>query len=200
MRKLKESFYTRPDVILISRKLLGKHLFTRINGKLTGGMIVETEAYAGPEDRASHAYGNRRTRRTETMFQRGGIAYVYFCYGMYYLLNVVTNTRDIPHAILIRAIEPTHGIPVMLKRRSKLHLDRSVAGGPGALCQSLGIDTRHDRTPLTGNTIWIADSGYHIPASRIVASPRVGVAYAGPHAKRPWRFRIKDSPWTSKAP
>jgi len=199
MAKLRSSFFLQPDVLRISRKLIGKYLFTR-TGKsgITGGMIVETEAYAGPEDRASHAHGNRRTKRTEVMFHNGGIAYVYLCYGMYPLFNVVTNVENIPHAILVRAIMPTHGMGIMLRRRGKDRLDRSVAGGPGALCKALGIDLRHNGEKLTGRSVWIEDRGTRIAASRIIAGPRVGVSYAGSHAKRPWRFRIKNCPWTSK--
>jgi len=188
-----------PDVVKTSRQLLGKYIFTRIGRfGVTGGMIVETEAYAGPGDRASHAYGNRRTRRTETMYKKGGIAYVYLCYGMYPLFNIVTNQEGIPHAILIRAIQPTHGIPAMLKRRKKARLNRSVAGGPGALCLALGIDLRHNGEKLTGDRIWLEDRDNAPKRLPILATPRVGVEYAGSHAKRPWRFRIKKNPWTSK--
>ncbi|MDD4869982.1 MAG: DNA-3-methyladenine glycosylase [Kiritimatiellae bacterium] len=199
MPKIKQSFFTRPDVIQISRELLGKYLFTKIGKSIiTGGMIVETEAYAGPEDRASHAHGNRRTKRTEPMFHRGGIAYVYLCYGMYPLFNIVTNVENIPHAILVRAIQPTYGTAVILKRRNKTKLDRSVAGGPGALCKALGINLGHNGEKLTGRNIWLEDRDCILKTSQIVASPRVGVDYAGSHAKRPWRFRIKNNPWTSK--
>jgi len=198
MPKLTSSFYTRHDVTAIARQLLGKHLFTNLHGEgITGGVIVETEAYAGPEDRASHAYRGRRTRRTEVMFHSGGVAYVYLCYGMHALLNVVTHGEGVPHAVLIRAIQPTHGIAVMLRRRSRKTLDCALTAGPARLTRSLGIDTGHNGTPLTGNRIWIEDRGDAVPAADVVASPRVGVAYAGPHAKRPWRFRIRDNPWTS---
>lgn len=199
MSVIKQSFFTQPNVIEISKQLLGKYLFTKIGrSEITGGIITETEAYAGPEDRASHAYGNRRTRRTETMFKRGGVAYIYLCYGMYPLFNIVTNTVNIPHAILIRAIQPTHGIPVILKRRKKTKLDRSVAGGPGMLCLALGIDLRHNGEDLTGKRIWLEARNNILKRSQIKASPRIGVEYAGSHAKRPWRFRIKNNQWTSK--
>lgn len=198
MPRIRQSFFTRPDVLEISRQLLGKHLFTKIGRTITGGIITETEAYAGPEDRASHAYGNRRTRRTETMFKRGGVAYVYLCYGMYPLFNIVTNMENMPHAILIRAIQPTHGIPAMLRRRNKAKLDRSVACGPGALCLALGIDLRHNGENLSGNRIWLEERDRDLQTSQIKASHRIGVEYAGSHARRPWRFRMKNSPWTSK--
>ena len=199
MAKLKLSFYRQTNVAQISRDLIGKYLFSRIgNAGITGGIIVETEAYAGPTDKASHAYRNRRTKRTEVMFSKGGVAYVYLCYGMYPLLNIVTNDKGIPHAILLRAIQPTHGIPTMLKRRGKANMDRSVAGGPGVLCKALGVDLSHNGEKLTGNTIWVEDRGNAVKKSQITASPRVGVDYAGTHAKWPWRFRIKNSQWTSK--
>ena len=198
MPKLKPSFYIRRDVTLIARQLLGKRLFTNLHDEgITGGIIVETEAYAGPEDRASHAYGNRRTRRTEMMFHQGGVAYVYLCYGMHSLLNVVTHGEGIPHAVLIRAVQPTHGIAAMLKRRGRKALDYTLTAGPACLTQALGIDMRHNGTALTGNRIWIEDRGDGVPSRHIVAGRRVGVAYAGPHAKRPWRFRVRDNPWTS---
>lgn len=187
-------------MVAISRELLGKYLFTRLPGQpLTGGRIVETEAYAGPEDRASHAHGNRRTARTEVMFRGGGVVYVYFCYGMHDMLNVVTNAEGVPHAILIRAIEPTHGIETMLRRRGKARLDRSLTSGPARVTRALGIDRRHNGTALDGPPIWIEDRGETATDAEIVAGPRVGVAYAGPHAKRLWRFRVRNSQWTSRA-
>ncbi|MFC1497149.1 DNA-3-methyladenine glycosylase [Verrucomicrobiota bacterium] len=210
MRKLQRSFFLRSNVILISTHLIGKYLFTQLhpcgcaeqsrsrNAK-TGGMIVEVEAYAGPQDRASHAYGNRRTKRTEIMYSKGGVAYVYLCYGIHSLFNIVTNVEDIPHAILVRAIQPTHGISTMLKRRKKKKNDRSIAGGPGALTQALGIDTSHNGAKLSGNQIWLEDRDVVIPPAQIEALPRVGIDYAGKDAKRPWRFRIKNNPWTSNA-
>lgn len=205
MPSLPRGFYLRSDVVKISRELLGKVLYTRLPGpagrrQLTGGVIVETEAYAGPEDRASHAFGNRRTARTEVMFHRGGIAYVYLCYGIHSLLNVVTHSEGIPHAILIRAIEPTRGRPTMLRRR---HMEGPVVprltAGPGALSQAMGIDPSLSGETLDGPRLWIEDQGIEVLPEAIVASPRVGVAYAGLHAARPWRFRVKDSPWTSPA-
>ncbi len=200
MPRLATSFYLGNDVVALSRALLGKLLCTRSGGsELTGGVIVETEAYAGPEDRASHAHGNRCTRRTAVMFQRGGVAYVFLCYGMHALFNVVTNVEGIPHAVLIRAIQPVRGVATMLRRRDRTHLDRAVAGGPGALSQALGITVADTGADLVrGRTIWIEDAPAVAPAD-IIASPRVGVAYAGEHAGRPWRFRIRNSPWTSPA-
>jgi DNA-3-methyladenine glycosylase len=198
MAKLSLAFYRRPDVVAVSRALLGKYLFTRIGGAtITGGRIVETEAYAGPADRASHAYGNRRTARTETMFRGGGVAYVYLCYGLHAMLNVVTGGADVPHAILIRAIEPTHGVDRMRARRRRERVDRTLAGGPGMLTEALGITTRDDGVELTGSRIWIENRGEAVRADEMVAGPRVGVAYAGVDASLPWRFRVRDCSWTS---
>ena len=200
MARLKRAFFLRSDVVQISRDLLGKYLFTRLPGAaVTGGRIVETEAYAGPVDRASHAYGNRRTARTEVMFHAGGVAYVFFLYGRHSLLNVVTNVAGVPHAILLRAIEPTRGIATMLRRRGLRRLDRTLTAGPGRLTKALGIDTRHDGLSLLGKVIWIEDRGEAVPGDQLRASPRIGVHYAGPDAALPWRFRIRNSMWTSSA-
>jgi len=194
---LPETYYHHSDVLFLAQDLLGKRLYTLLDGVLTGGAIVETEAYRGPEDRASHAYNNHRTQRNEAMYQQGGITYVYLCYGIHNLFNIVTYTKDIPHAILIRAIEPLEGIDMMLKRRNKTRLDRSVAGGPGALCQALKIDRSLNAIPLNGSPVWIEKGAAYTP-HQIIASPRIGVDYAQEDALLPWRFRVKDSPWTSR--
>ena len=199
MPKLPLSFYLREDVVQISKDLLGKFLFTKTGGKLTGGMIVETEAYGGATDRASHAFNYRRTKRTEVFYEKGGVAYVYLCYGIHHLFNVITNEKDIPHAILIRAIEPTVGVEVMMKRRRKEKLDFSLTAGPGSLSEALGIKTHHTGTSLRENIVFIEDIGIKISDKKIIASPRVGVQYAKEHAKLPWRFRVKDNEWTSRA-
>lgn len=178
------SFYQRDDVVLIAKELIGKKLFSTIGGELTGGIIIETEAYRGPDDRACHAYNNRRTARTEVMFQNGGIAYVYLCYGMHHLLNVVTSRVDNPHAVLIRAITPTQGIETMMKRRKRTPL----TNGPGALCQALGITREHNGLPFDQHPLLIeeGDVGPH----KILATPRIGVEYAKEDAKLPWRFLL----------
>lgn len=197
-KKLPRSFYTRDDVVSISRELLGKRLFTRKDGVLAGGLITETEAYRGPEDRASHAFGGRRTKRTETMYAQGGTAYVYLCYGIHHLFNVVTNKKDTPHAVLIRAIKPLTGIETMLRRRRKVNVERALTTGPGSMSQALGITTALTGTDLLGNTIWIEDSEFSLSANQIVSSRRIGVDYAGEHAERLWRFTIKENMWVSK--
>lgn len=193
------AFYRSADVVRISRDLLGQYLFTRIGGRtVTGGRIVETEAYAGATDRASHAYGNRCTRRTAVMYEAGGVAYVYLCYGLHALFNIITSVEGIPHAVLIRALEPTHGIPVMLKRRRKARLDRTLTAGPGALAQALGIAVRHSGQSLQGNEIWL-EQGIELRLGQVISTTRVGVDYAGADAQRPWRFRVRASAWTSLA-
>lgn len=199
MTKLPISYYQQDDVLKLSRQLLGKRIFTNIDHQLTGGLIVETEAYKAPDDKASHAYGMRRTKRNEIMYQAGGCIYVYICYGLYPLLNVVTNREGIPHAILIRAIEPLAGIEIMLQRRRKTKLLRNLTGGPGALAQALGISKQHNGLSLFSPQIWIEDENESLCENLIVASPRVGIDYAGEDAKLPWRFRLKDNPWTSPA-
>lgn len=185
---LPAEYYLNEDVLVLSRDLLGKYLFTKIDGIITGGMIIETEAYRGPEDRASHAYGGRRTARNEVMYSSGGVSYVYLCYGIHYLFNIVTNRVDTPHAILVRAIQPEVGIEMMLIRRKKQKIDSTLTSGPGSLTQALGIKIIHNGLPLAGPAIWIEDR--KIKPAHIIASPRVGIDYAGPDAALPWRFRI----------
>jgi DNA-3-methyladenine glycosylase len=200
MPKIPLSYYRQKDVVAISRDLLGKYLFTNIDGKgITGGIIVETEAYAGAIDKASHAHGNRRTKRTEVMFGEGGVSYVYLIYGFHNMFNIITNEAGTPHAILVRAIEPTDGIEIMLRRRGMAKAERKLTGGPGVLCEALGITRDHNGLPLDGDVVWLEDRGLTFPKKQIIASPRVGIAYAEEDAHHPWRFRVKDSPWTSPA-
>lgn len=199
MKKLPLDFYQQENIFEISQQLLGKYLFTNFEHQLTGGIIVETEAYRGEEDRASHAFGGRRTARNEVLYHEGGHCYVYLCYGLHHLLNIVTNQKGIPHGVLIRAIEPTTGIETMLKRRGASTLRYTLTAGPGALTKALGITTRENGTPLNSNAIWIEDRGIVIPSHDIIASPRVGIDYAKEHAQLHWRFRIKGNPWTSRA-
>jgi DNA-3-methyladenine glycosylase len=188
MRRLEADFYLREDVVQVARELLGKALCTRIGGRLTSLTITETEAYRGPGDRASHAYGNRRTRRTEPMFDRGGVAYVYLCYGIHHLFNVVTGPADVPHAVLVRAGTPIEGRDAMLARRGAGTPDRRLLAGPGSLSRALGITTGLTGANLLGSQVWIADQGLDPASSSIEAGPRVGIDYAGEDALLPWRF------------
>jgi DNA-3-methyladenine glycosylase len=195
--KLSREFYTRSNVLTVARELLGKLLVVPArDGKRTSGIIVETEAYRGPQDRASHAYGGRRTNRTETMYGIGGTVYVYFVYGMYNQFNIVTNVNDIPHAVLIRAVEPVGGIELMRKRRHG-QSDHNLTNGPGKLCIALGIDRKLDRADLLGNEVWL-EEGQSVPRSRIVSGPRIGIDYAEEWIDRPWRFWIKNNPFVSR--
>ncbi|MDR3132760.1 MAG: DNA-3-methyladenine glycosylase [Prevotellaceae bacterium] len=188
--KLPASFYTRPDVVQISKELLGKTLCTRFGGQLTKAVITETEAYAGVTDRASHAYGGRRTKRTEIMFREGGHAYIYLCYGMYSLFNVVTNAAGIPHAVLIRGARACSGIEIMLQRTGKTKPTGDLLSGPGKLAKAMGLHYSQTGTPLAGSTIWIEDSGTVIPPEAITVTPRIGVGYAAEDALLPYRFLI----------
>ena len=199
--QLLQDFYLQEDVVQIARDLLGKFLVTYIDGERSVGKIVETEAYRGPEDKASHAYSNRRTARTEIMFAEGGAAYVYLCYGIHHLFNVVTNVRDVPHAVLIRALEPVENVELMLLRRGMSQLKPNLTAGPGALAQAMGIRTLHSGISLITkeSLIKIEDRGCRIDEQDIIASARVGVGYAQEWAAIPWRFRLKNSIWTSKA-
>lgn len=192
-KKLGAAFYTRSDVVQISRDLLGKVLCTRIGGELTEAVIVETEAYAGVHDKASHAYGGRRTKRTEVMFWEGGHAYIYLCYGMYSLFNVVTNVEGVPHAVLIRGAAPLTGLDCMLARLKKTTPAPNLLIGPGKLAKALGLHYSLTGTPLSGNMIWIEDRGIEVPANTITATPRIGVAYAGADAALPYRFVRREA-------
>jgi len=194
MSKLPVDFYQGDDVLLISRELLGKVLCTNFHGKLTSGIIVETEAYAGVTDKASHAYGGRRTKRTETMYAKGGSAYVYLCYGIHQLFNIVTNKENIPHAVLIRAIQPRDGIEIMLQRRNKKKIDHTLTSGPGSLTRALGITVKNSGTFLMDNLIWLEDQNINYTNQDILATPRVGVQYAGKDTQNPWRFQIENNP------
>jgi DNA-3-methyladenine glycosylase len=182
MKKLSPAFYLRKNVVSISKALLGKLLVTNFENELTAGRIVEVEAYNGIVDKASHSYGGRRTARTEIMYAAGGIAYVYLCYGIHHLFNIVTNIPGTPHAILIRAIEPVKGTALMLERMKKKQLDYSVGRGPGNVSKALGISTKHTGLSLLNNDIFIADDGMFVKRSQIIATPRIGVDYAAEDA------------------
>lgn len=197
MKKLAEEFYRRVDVLQIAKELLGKVLVTTFKTIETSGRIVEVEAYNGVADKASHAYGGRRTQRTEVMYAAGGVAYVYLCYGMHHLFNVITHTKDVPHAILIRAIAPLTGIDEMLKRRKKLKADYTLTKGPGSVAQALGIKVAHTATSLIDNEIFIADDGFRYPETNIGTSARIGVDYAGADSLLPYRFYVKGSKYVS---
>lgn len=197
-KKLPTDFYERDDVVQISRELIGKVLCSNINGIFTSGIIVEAEAYNGRTDRACHAYPEIRTPRTSILYEHPGAAYVYLCYGIHHLFNIVTNRKGLADAILIRGLEPLEGIEHMLKRRGKVNLQPSLTNGPGKLTQAMGITTHHYGTDLQGDKIWIEDRGLRYDESQIVSAARIGVDYAGEDAFLPWRFYLKNSKWVSK--
>ena len=195
MKKLGLAFYRQEDVVTTAKQLLGKILVTQLDGVRTSGIITETEAYAGINDKASHAWNNRRTKRTEIMYIPGGVVYVYLCYGIHYLFNVITNVADVPHAVLIRAIEPVDGIDAMKARYGKT--PPLFTAGPGSLSKALGINSILNGASLTGNKVWIEHAD-EIPDNMIVARSRVGVQYAAEDAYLPYRFSIKGNKWVSK--
>ena len=194
-------FYEREDVVQISKDLLGKKLVTQIDGIRTSGIIVETEAYRGADDKACHAYPNKLTKRTQPMFLAGGHCYVYLIYGIHHLFNIVTGPEGMANAVLIRAIAPEEGLDMMLKRRNMSKLEPRLTAGPGVAAAALGITTQYTglRIVDSNNLIWVEASGNKVTESQMVASPRVGVGYAEECALWNWRFRIKGSKWTSKA-
>ncbi len=196
--KLPFSYYQNQDVLFLAKDLLGKVLFTKVNGEVTAGIIVETEAYFGVLDKASHAFGGRRTNRTEPMYNEGGIAYVYLCYGIHHLFNIVSSVKDEPHAVLVRAIEPLTGKEIMEARRKMPSSKAAISSGPGSVAKALGIDHAFNRKELTGEEIWIEDHGIRYNAEEIAATPRVGVAYAGEDTFLPWRFFVRGNKYVSK--
>lgn len=195
---LPRDFYAQPT-LHVARQLLGTTLVRRmVAGGEMRGRIVETEAYIGPEDSASHAHLNRFTARTAVMFGPAGHAYVYLTYGMHHMLNVVTEAEGFPAAVLVRALEPVEGLELMQARRAGRPL-REVANGPGKLCQALAIDRAlngHDL--IRGSELWI-EPGVEITDSAVARTPRIGIDYSEPeHREAPWRFTIRDSRWLSR--
>jgi len=200
MAILPRDYYLSEDVLALSKDLLGKYLVSNIGSKPSAGIIVETEAYRAPDDKACHAYANKRTPRTETMFAIGGTSYVYICYGIHNLFNIVTGPKDVAHAILIRAIEPTDGLVVMEKRRNMSIAKKESCNGPGKFTRCMAITKKHNGLDLTNkkSDLVIEDRGLKIKSSQIIAGPRVGMSTAEECSHWPWRFRIKDNKWTSK--
>jgi DNA-3-methyladenine glycosylase len=195
--KLPREFYTRSNVVTVARELLGKLLVVPArNGTRVSGKVVEVEAYRGPQDRAAHSFGGRRTQRTETMYRIGGTAYVFFVYGMYYQFNVVTNVVDIPHAVLVRAVEPVEGIELMRRRRHG-QTDHNLTNGPGKLSIAMAIDRKLDAADLLGDRVWL-EEGQNLPRSKIASGPRIGIDYAEEWIHKPWRFWIKDNSFVSR--
>jgi len=197
MKKLPLSFYKRKDVVAIAKGLLGKIIVTGFDGVITSGRIVETEAYVAHVDKASHAFGGRRTPRNEHMYAHPGTAYVYICYGMHQMFNVVTNDKDIPDAVLVRAVEPLDGIATMLKRTGKPKLDFTLTKGPGNVGKALGIFKHHSGLHLLDDEIFIADDGFKLKENEVGISGRIGVASAGADALLPYRFYVRGNKYVS---
>jgi DNA-3-methyladenine glycosylase len=195
-KKLPLSFYLRGDVVQIAKDLLGKILVTNWDGDKTTGRIVETEAYAGEIDRASHA-SKGKTKRTGVIYGTGGVAYVYLCYGIHQMFNIVTNKHGTPHAILIRGVEPLEGIDTMLERTGKKVLDATLTKGPGNVGKAFGFNTTQCGISLTSNEMHIVDDGFRIKENMTGVSPRIGVDYAGDHALWHYRFFIKGNKYVS---
>lgn len=200
MKKLGLDFYEREDVVQIAKDLLGKIIVTKIDGNKTSGRIVETEAYIGFTDKASHSFKGKRTARNEHMYAAAGTAYVYICYGMHQMMNVVTNKKDTPDAILVRAVEPIDGIEIMLQRTGKKCLDNTLTRGPGNVGKALGLFKKHSGQCLIDGEIKIYHDGYHLNESLLGISKRIGVESAGPDGLLPFRFYIKGNAFVSGRP
>jgi DNA-3-methyladenine glycosylase len=197
--KLPQSYYLQEDVVVIARDLLGKKIFSVLGGELTSGIITETEAYRGHDDKACHAHLGRFTERTKIMYEEGGVAYVYLCYGIHHLFNVITNSKDRADAVLIRAVAPTAGIELMLERRSKEQLDKTLTSGPGNFTKAFGLDRSHYGVDLTGDQVWIEeDKNVVLKEKEISVSKRIGIDYAEEDKDLPWRFYLNSSIYVSK--
>ncbi|HEY0897145.1 MAG TPA: DNA-3-methyladenine glycosylase [Sphingobacteriaceae bacterium] len=198
MAVLPPGYYLNEDVVGVARDLIGKFLFVRTEGVLTGGIIVETEAYRGPDDTGAHSYNHRRTARNDIMYSAGGVVYMYICYGIHDMLNIVTGPAHCAHAILIRAIQPTVGLDVMRERRKVRHEDPRLCRGPGALAKALALKKVHNGSSLQGPEIWIEDQGPAIPEDTIIAGPRIGLNIPEPYKSIPWRFYVRGSSFVSR--
>ncbi|MBW8522901.1 DNA-3-methyladenine glycosylase [Chryseobacterium chendengshani] len=196
--KLPRSYYHHTDAAFLAKDLLGKVLLTCKDGNLTAGIIVETEAYFGVDDKASHAFGGKRTSRTEAMYQEGGTAYVYLCYGIHHLLNIVTSVENDPKCVLIRGIEPLIGLEFMEIRRKMKATRKEISSGPGSVAKALGIDSSFNQKIFTGDEIYIEDHGISYESSQISTAARIGISYAQEHADLPLRFYVADSKYAKK--
>lgn len=201
MTLINQSFFTRSDVVQVAKDLLGKYLVSRTDGAVTSGIIVETEAYRAPDDKGCHAYQNKLTERTSTMFEIGGTSYVYVCYGIHNLFNVVTGPKGVAHAVLVRAIEPAEGIEEMKVRRKFSSLKKELVNGPGKFTIAMNITKKQNGISLLSknDNLWLEDRGVKLQADDIIEGPRVGMGKKVAECSNwPWRYRIKDNKWASK--
>ena len=189
--KIPNSYYINEDVVKIAKDLLGKVIYTQLDGEVTAGIITETEAYNGIADKACHAYNNKRTKRTQTMYLKGGVCYVYLCYGIHHLLNIVTSKKNDPKAVLIRAIKPVKGISLMLTRRNKEQFTSQCNNGPGKISVSMGVNNEFNGVSLISDQIWIEDQGKIFKENEIIVTKRVGIDYAEEDAHLLYRFLLK---------
>ena len=197
MKKIPLSFYTRKDVVEIAKDLIGKIIVTNFDGSITSGRIVETEAYVAITDKASHSFGGKRTARNEHLYAAAGTAYVYICYGLHQMMNIITNDKNIPDAVLIRAVEPLEGIDIMLKRTGKKKPDKTLTRGPGNVGKALGIFKQHSGNHLLGNKIYLMNDNAKINEEQIGTSVRIGVESAGADSLLPYRFYLKGNKYVS---
>lgn len=197
--KLPARYYQNDDVVFLAKDLIGKKMVSRVNDRLTSGIITETEAYRGIGDKACHAHLGRFTERTKVMYEKGGVAYVYLCYGIHNLFNIITNTDQQADAILIRAVEPLEGVDIMLERRGKEKLDKTLTSGPGNFSKAFGLNRSHYGEDLTGDLVWIEDDAdFRFRESYITTSKRIGIDYAEEDKDLPWRFYLNSSKYVSK--
>ncbi|PRP66169.1 DNA-3-methyladenine glycosylase [Nonlabens agnitus] len=209
--KLPASYYQHDDVVFLAKDLIGKTIVSMVDDQRTSAIITETEAYRGVGDKACHAHLGRFTDRTKIMYETGGVAYVYLCYGIHNLFNIITNTNEQADAILIRAVEPVDGIDVMLARRGKSTVDKTLTSGPGNFSKAFGLDRSHYGADLTGDTVWIASTPItstplsdlastplNYRSEQITTSKRIGIDYAEEDKDLPWRFYLNTSKFVSK--
>jgi DNA-3-methyladenine glycosylase len=185
-------FYQSNDVVTLAKELLGKFICTNFNGELTTGIISETEAYAGIVDKASHAYRGRRTDRNEVMYHEGGISYVYLCYGIHHLFNIVTGEKDIPHAVLIRGVFPTSGWEHITNRTGKKKNNKDATNGPGKFTKAFGITRAHNGVSLSGDKIWVEERKIDMNLYNLYESKRIGIDYAEEDAELLYRFHLRE--------
>lgn len=200
MNTIPVDFFDRDDVVSIAKELIGKILLTNFDNVITSGRIVETEAYLAFSDKASHSYNGRRTAKNEHMYSAPGTVYVYICYGMHQMMNIVTNKKDIPDAVLIRALEPLEGIETMLERSGKIKVDHTLTKGPGNVGRSLGIHKKHSGELIHSGHIFLLEDGNTFTEDNIVCSKRIGVESAGAHRLLPYRFYVKGNKNVSGRP